>query len=143
MNTQTQTETVAVVCDRRGRNTTIMEAFLQARSLAQARWYAPPDLDDVDRAVRRGDVRRVVFGDLNGLLEGIWNGELEFEQWSAVGTQLEFVEPPGQTAPAHVRTVFASWQRWSRRRRRRQLVAGVVLSVVALAAAFVLNLPSV
>lgn len=139
MNSQTQAEDVVAVGDRDGKDAAVMEAFLQAQGATEAPWYRPGDLDDVDRAVREGRVRRVVFDNLSTLLEGVWNGDIGFRMWLAKGTQVDFAEPPGQTTSAHVRAVFESWEQWHRRRRRRQVVAGVILSLVALVAAFLLN----
>lgn len=138
MNTQTQPETMAVVCDRHGDDAAAVAAFLQARDAATARWYAPRNLDEVDKAVRAGGVRQVVFARLDDVLEGMWDEEIMLEHWLAAGVRIELVESPEPTAHAQVQVVFESWHRWRRRHRRRQLVAGVTLSIVAMAAAFVL-----
>ena len=139
MNSQRQVGDVVAVGDQDGKDAAVMEAFLRAQGATEAPWYLPSDLNDVDRAVCEGRVRRVVFDSLSTLLEGVWNGDIEFSRWLATGTQVDFAEPPGQSTCAHVQAVFESWEQWQRRRRRRQVTAGVILSVVALVAAFVLN----
>ena len=130
--------TMAVVCDRHGNDATAVAAFLQARDAATARWYAPRELDEVDKAVRAGRVRQVVFARLDDVLEGMWDEDISLEHWLAAGVRIELVESPEPAAHTHVQVVFESWQRWRHRHRRRRLVAGVVLSIVAMAAAFVL-----
>ncbi|MCK4340701.1 MAG: hypothetical protein KAY37_03125 [Phycisphaerae bacterium] len=140
MNAQTQTECVAVVCDRDGGDAPAMEAFLTAQGLADAEWFAPRDVDEVDQAVCTGRVRRVVFPTETQLLEALWNNEIAFEHWLASDLRLEFVKMCEPTSAAHVEAVFESWRRWQRRHRRRQFVAGIILSIVAIVAAFVLLL---
>lgn len=111
-----------------------LEAFVAQFTELQPKWYAPGELHDLDRDVRRGRIERVVFAGLPDLLRGIWEEELEFEQWPA-GVRVEFVRPPGDDT---VQAVAASWRQWRARHRRRQAVAGAVLSAIVLAAAFVL-----
>ena len=142
MNTKAQSDRVAVVCEHGGDDTAAMEAFLQTRRITEARWYPRRDLDEVDQAVRSGDVQRVVFPKVGDLLESLWNEEIAFDQWLAAGTQVEFVESPEQNTAAHVKTIIASWEQWRRLHHRRQVVAGVILSTAALAAAFALILLS-
>ena len=81
-----------------------------------------------------GRIRRVVFAGLPDLLEGIWEEEIVFEEWPD-DVRIEFVEPPGDAA---IGIMAASWRRWRRRHRRRQAVAGAVLSAIVLAASFLL-----
>jgi hypothetical protein len=131
-------EPAAVVCDPRGGGAGAIRRFLQDRGLSDAQWYAPRDLNDVDRAVREGRVRCVVFPGLSDVLEGLWNEEIAADAWLAIGVRIEVAAAPASDAVAGLPEVFAIWQRWRRARRRRQAVAGVVLSLVVLAAAFVL-----
>jgi hypothetical protein len=122
-----------VVCGASG-DKAKMEAFLAARGYAPAKWYTPGELHDLDRDVRRGRVDHVVFAGLPDLLVGIWEEEIEFGTWPAeVG--VEFVAPPGDQT---VQLTEASWQQWRRQHRRRQALAGGIVSAIVLAAAFVL-----
>ena len=139
MSISSNSETVAVVCDKRGRGAPAMQAWLDAHDVAAGSWFDPLDLDDLDQAVREGRFQRVVFTDLAALLDGIWDGEITFDRWLAAGVGLDFVELPDAASESTVKTVFESWQRWNRRHRRRRVVAGVVISVIVLVIAFLLN----
>jgi hypothetical protein len=122
-----------VVCGADG-DKAAMEAYLARHGAGQTKWFTPGELHDLDRDVRRGRIGRVVFAGLADLLVGIWEEEIEFEAWPAE-VDIEFVEPAGDGA---VQIVAASWRQWRGRHRRRQAVAGAVLSALVLAAAFVL-----
>ena len=139
MSIGSNSETVAVVCDERGSSAPTMRAWLDAHDVVAEHWFDPLDLDDLDQAVREGRFQRVVFKDLAALLDGIWDGEITFENWLRAGVRLEFVESPDGASESTINAVFASWQRWNRRHRRRQVVAGVVISAIVLVTAFVLN----
>jgi hypothetical protein len=131
MSESKQVAVTGVVCGSAG-GKAVVEAWLAQRGYERVKWYAPGELHDLDRDVRRGRVGRVVFTGLPDLLEGIWEEEIEFGEWPGqVG--IEFVEPPGERG---VQITATSWQQWRRRHRRRQAVAGAVLSAIVLAAAF-------
>ena len=120
-----------VVCEsREGR--AALEAYLAERGIGQAKWFTPGELHDLDREVRRGRIGRVIFAGLPDLLAGIWEEEIELGQWPA-GVGLEFAAPPGDDV---VRITAASWQQWRKRHRRRQALAGAILSAIVLAVAF-------
>jgi hypothetical protein len=136
MDLQTVSNSIAVVCDRAGEQAAAMRAFLESRGVEDAAWYAPRDVDDVDRAVRSGAMRRVIFPGTRNLFDAIWDEEISFEQWLKAGASVDFVEKPAGDAAACVAAMFTSWQHWRRVHRRRQTIAGVVLSMVAIAAAF-------
>lgn len=106
---------------------------------AAVRWYAPRDLDDVDRAARDGSVSRVVFAQPDVLLTALWSGELAIEEWPADTARVDVLHSAGTVPAAFIADLAASWARHRRVQRRRQAIAGVILSAVALAAAFVLN----
>jgi len=138
MNTHPPTASpsfVAIVCDRDTAGAPAVEAYLASQGVADAAWFAPRDLDDVDRAVADGRVRRVVFPRLIDMLEGLWNEEIDAAAWLAAGVQIDLVESPSAGCPP---TLLESCQRWRTARRARRATAGLVLSVVALAAAFTL-----
>lgn len=111
-----------------------VETHLAQWGIEQVKWYTPGELHDLDRDVRRGRVVRVVFGGLPDLLEGIWEEEIELGEWPEQ-VAIEFVKPPGERA---VQLTAESWQQWRRGHRRRQALAGGIVSALVLAAAFVL-----
>ncbi len=129
------TKAVAAVCDRDGPDAPRMEAYLRNHGL-EARWHALRDLDDVDREVCAGRAATVVFVHWQGLLEGIWNGEVSFDRWLELRAELRFVESPGESATDYLASVSRAWSAHKRARRRRQMVSGVVLSLIALISAF-------
>lgn len=126
----------AVVCEKGGSQAATMQAYLQAEGLTDARWFATHDADDVDEAVRDGQVDRVVFTDLAALLDAIWDEEIQFDRWQSAGVVVSFVTPPEPETTASA--VYESWRVWHRRQRRRRAIAGAVLTAVALAAGFLL-----
>lgn len=132
-------ENVAVVSDPLGADAPEMKAYLQAQGIAGAGWYAPRDLNDLDEAVCKGRVRRVVFPHWADLLIAIWNEEIAYETWlAAAGVQVDFGVSPGPAPQAYAQALSQSWADWRRLQRRRQAVAGVLLSAIALVTAFVL-----
>jgi hypothetical protein len=130
---------VAVVGDEGGPETAAVEQLLRRWNECQVRWYPRRDLDVLDAAVREDHVRCVVFKDVNDLLEEVWEGEVEIDRWLAKGVRVEFAEGLGADATAQADTVIRAWRRWNGRRCRRHVVAAMVLSLLALAAAFAVN----
>jgi hypothetical protein len=134
-------QTIAAVCDRNGPDAARMEAFLESVLESQsrpARWYALRDLDDVDREACAGRVPEVVFVRWEALLEGIWNGEVTFNRWLQAGARVHFVESPGSSSEACLATVSDAWMMHKRVRQRCQVISGIVLSIIAIASAFLL-----
>ena len=134
----TDSPAVAVVSDRHGAEAGLIEQRL-AREGRSARWCLPRDLDLVDGDVRDGRVSVVIFGQCADLLAGIWNGQVSFAAWRDSDVRVEFVESPGQDTAALLVTVARAWTRYSRVQRRRRLIAGVILSLLAVVAVFALT----
>lgn len=139
-HTTSDSPAIAAVCDKHGPDAASMEAYLNAHAPA-ARWVAPRDLDDVDRDVIAGRVQTVVFVRWQALLEGIWNGEVTFTRWQEMTAQVRFVESPGTDGQAQLATISQAWTQHKRARRRSQAISGLILSVIAIASAFVLIHP--
>jgi hypothetical protein len=141
----------AVICERHGADAAAAQAFVDARGHRDVRWFAPRDLNDVEDAIEAGRIACVVFVRFEDFLTALWDEELAFERWLSAGVRVGFVHPP-DVAPAGVvhadnealddadtalaAAVDANWRRWRRARRRRTIVAGLILSALALAAAF-------
>jgi hypothetical protein len=129
---------VAVVSDRHSAEAAAIEQRLAGEGRS-VRWCQPCDLDLVEGDVRDGRVNLVVFGQCADLLAGIWSGQVSFPAWRDSGVRVEFVESPGEDAAALLVTVADAWTRYSRVQRRRRLIAGVILSLLAVVAVFVLT----
>lgn len=134
MSNVEQPETVAFIGDAPSAATADVQALLGAAG-RRARWFAPHDADDVERAILNGAIRRVVFADLPAFLETLWSGRVALDRWQAGGVQIEFVRPPPGAAGDQAALIGAAWQSLRHRRRRRQIAAGLALSAAALAAA--------
>ena len=134
------TETVAAVCDKQEDLANAMKSYLDTHNISVSTWFTPLGLDDLDEEVREGRIRHVVFTDLTGLLDGIWDGDINFDEWLTKGVGLDFVDSPAATPESTGKLVFESWHQWNQRRSRRQAVAGFLISAIALAAGFTLNL---
>ena len=137
MNTQSSSGHTAVICEPHGDNAAALEAYLRSRGLTDAEWFGPRDVDDVQRGLRAGTIRRVVLPGVSEFLNMLWDGVLDVELWLRADVCLELVESPADPAE-YLRRIVGSWQRSQRARRRRQIVAGLVLSAVAALAAFAL-----
>jgi len=127
---------LVVVCDRSDDDALKMREYLCSCGM-EARWYALRDLDEVDREVREGRVQRAMFSRWRDLLESIWNGEVNYDRWLSAGVGVEFIESPGESAAACLALVSRCWNDYARTRRRRNAIAGAILSLIALLAAFV------
>jgi len=130
-----QSET-AILGNPDQRDSDRVRSFLKSHGIADSHWYAPADRDDLDRAVRRQKVSRVVCISSSDLFEGVWNDEIVLHEWFERGVELEFVLDKG--AAATCSEIYRSWRAFHERTRRRRAVAGAMLSVVAIVAAFVL-----
>lgn len=128
----------AVVCAKDGPHAAAMSDFLRSHDMTKVEWFAPRDVDEVDQAVCAGRVRQVVFPNMSGLFDAIWDEDIRFDRWLSAGVDVLFVDLPPANATATA--VFTSWRTWSQRYRRRRTIAGAVLSIIALVAGFVLSL---
>lgn len=138
MKTPAQSGQVAVVCERGGEDAARMERYMQTVGLADATWYAPRDLDDVDQSVRAGHVGRVIFPTLAGFLNALWSGSLSAAAWRACGTQVELAAGDESWTAAQLASLLECWDQSQQRQRRSRAVAGLLLSVLVIAAAFIL-----
>jgi hypothetical protein len=126
---------VLVVCGPDDPAAARVRAYLEHNGLQAATWFTPRDLDDVDRRIQAGGVGRVLISNEGDLLGAIWDGRVDLEAWRRTSARIAFLEEPDGSVPAWLETVSASWRTWRRRRSRQQVVACLVLSIVALLAA--------
>ncbi|MFO0973328.1 MAG: hypothetical protein U1A27_07815 [Phycisphaerae bacterium] len=111
-----------------------------SRAAADERLFRADEMDDLDQAVRAGTVRRVALPDLEVMLGAIWDGDVAWAEWRRRGVELELPGTSADGAAATLDSVAAAWRTWSAARRRWNTIAGVLLSLVALAAAFLATL---
>lgn len=112
-----------------------IESHLAAQGAGEVTWFSLQELHELDRAVRRGKIERVVCAEVADLLQGIWDEEIELDAWPPhVG-----IEPlVAQEGRDLVESLRRNWFSWRIRHRRRQALAGAVLSALVLAASFCL-----
>jgi hypothetical protein len=92
--------------------------------------------DRLDAQVREGRFQGVIFADLDAVLTPIWKGALQLGAWLDAGVEIEIADRPsgGEQLRALLRQVDESYAGFQRRHRQRQIIAGVVLSALVLAA---------
>jgi hypothetical protein len=132
---------VAAVCDPRTEHAESMKRFVESQGWVDVRWHSPRDVSDLEQAIRLGGVHRLLFYNVNVLLTDLWSEELPLDRWLDAGVVIEFVEaPPSSDAPTApmLRDLARHYHEWNRIRRRRQVVAGAMLSALVLIAAFLL-----
>jgi hypothetical protein len=154
-------KSVAAVYDKHGPDAADMDAFLVSNGVTVER-YAFRDLDDLDTDVCEGRVGRVIFARAEDLLAGVFNNEIKLGEWMAVGVRLDFLKEseqerteignkkpvPSVKSSSTKDTGIVPWlactaAAWERHRvgyRRRQIVAGAILGLIAVAAAFLVVL---
>jgi hypothetical protein len=79
----------------------------------------------------------VVFVRAADLLEGIFNNEIKYSDWVTAGVPVSFIESADGDIARCMANVGEAWDRHQVARRRRQTVAGIILGIIAIAAAFV------
>lgn len=104
-------------------------------ALAAARHVAPQDVADLDRPVREGAFQTVVFEHLGDFAAALWDERLAANDWLAAGVTIHIADTPHPQPGVFARQLIAAWTRWTARRRRQRVVAGVILSTIAIAAA--------
>jgi len=127
---------VVVICDSHGAAAETVRGYLTARGIGEAAWVGPHDADDVERAIVAGRVRRVIWPDVAAWLAALWGGQIVASHRWPGGLTVEFADVAGPLDASVVRAIATAWDAWHARHRRRRAVAGLILSAVALAAAF-------
>ena len=117
-----------------------LDRYLEHLGLSDAARFLPKDDDDLDTAICAGRFDRVVFSSLDDLLTTIWNGDARIDQWREMGIKVDIAagDAANGTGFEHICEMYASLEQWRARRRRRQIIASVILSTVALLAMAVL-----
>ncbi|HKQ47707.1 MAG TPA: hypothetical protein VJZ71_06545 [Phycisphaerae bacterium] len=98
--------------------------------------FLPKDDDELNAWLCAGRFVRVVFADLNSLLEMIWKEQADLEKWRSAGVEIELAAPPegGMQWRPLAANIYKSYSEWRSLQRKRQIVAAIVLSAAALLA---------
>ncbi len=132
---------VAVVCEPGSPDAAAIQTDLQAASVADVAWFAPRDADDLDEQVRAGRVQRVIFARADDFLTALWDRQIDAAAWTEGRVTISFAnnpDAPTDLTPAAAKAVAVAWRRWTSVNRRRRIVAGIVLTLIAILTAFAL-----
>ena len=114
-------------------------SFLTAQGIGEAARFTPDRVDDLNENVIEGRVRYVVFETYERALSSIWDGDIAYTEWVKRGVELHFVRPAPIDPAAALGAMDRSWKSWNSHRLRRNAIAGLWFSIVALIVAFLLN----
>lgn len=105
------------------------------------RWFAPRDLDDVDRGIKSGEIGCVRV-QIDDLLRAMWDERVDLAAWRAAGVEIELRScdgsPAGPGQAGALETVQSLWMEWNAGRKRRAAIAGLAFCIIAAGAAFAL-----
>lgn len=138
MTTSFDTKLTAVVFDPHGL-TTELEQFVERNGLSAAKRYTIHKLDDLNGAVAEGRYSSVVFPSEGVAIRGIWDGDIDLPRWRERNVAIHFVVPAPDGAAQQLELMADEWRAWNAARRRRNAIAGAILSVFLLAAAFLIS----
>ncbi len=116
-----------------------IDQFVERNALAAAKRYTIHKLDDLNSAIAEGRYSAVVFPAIGVAIRGIWDGDINFPQWRARSVAIHFVTPAPATADQYLALMAEEWREWNGTRHQRNAIAGAILSVFLLAAAFLIN----
>jgi len=117
--------------------TRALAAYIGERPACGVVEFAPKDDDDLDVELTSGRFDRVIFASLDALLTTIWKGHAHIDRWVAAGVRIELATPQkddGADRQVFIMGMYDSLARWRREQRKRQIVAAVILSGLALIA---------
>lgn len=129
--------TTAIVIDT-GVARADVDRFLAGQELKATKLYSTFKLDDVNTAVVEGRITRVVFSSYGAAMRGIWEGDVDFVRWQERGVAVDFVDSAPANAREQLGHMAREWTEWVSARRRRNAIAGAILSVFLLSAAFLI-----
>lgn len=140
MNREASGSETVVVCERHGERASMVYEFLRAEGLDDAAWNEPNELRGLVKAIDEGNVRCVILPDIASLLTALWDQQIPPALWLERGIRIRFAS--SDSDDQHARKAIEAWRSWDRRHQRRQVVAGVILSIVVLLGGFLLLLCS-
>lgn len=141
MQTDTPSERCAFRTPADSHEREVLASYLGEADSKMLVEFAPKDDDELDAELCAGRLRRVVFPNVGALLTMIWKDQARLDCWIEAGVRIELAEPPPGHADSwqpFVLAAYRSLSAWRRAERRRKIIAGIVLSILALAAASIL-----
>lgn len=117
-----------------------VESSVTASEIGDAMPFPEKDVNDLNWQVLEGRFDRVIFGDLNTLLQALWNEDADLQAWINRGIRIEYFDSGSESVPngipVQMTEVLASIIKhhadWSLRSQRRRRTAGIILSAVGL-----------
>jgi len=138
-------EPVAVRLPTQSQLIDILEKYLATRGWTAAERFLPKDDDELNDRLCRGEFAAVVFAVPEDAMRMIWSGHGSVGRWHAGenAAKVEICFASGDVGgevdwPEHLRRIERSFAEWESGRRRRQVIAGSILTAVALVAMAVL-----
>ncbi len=141
MSTTTSQRAVLVLSERTGPPADAVRALLAELNVAvdQEQWFVPRDADDLARQISTQHDALVICSDAGVYMHAVWEQRIDALAWQHTGVDVRFAEVP-QDAGLAIRELAAHLGNWQQQRRRGRTLAGLMLSVLAIALAFVLLL---
>lgn len=111
-----------------------VESFIREAGTSSLKWYLSKDDDELNAAICTGAHSRVVFADLDELLITIWKAETNWHDWRKANVRIELAMQPAnpENWVSLVDEMYSSLLKWRNQRRKRLIVAGAILSIIAL-----------
>lgn len=115
-----------------------IQTYLRSRGWTAVERYLPKDDDELNDRLCRGQFAAVVFAVPEDVMDMIWSGHGAVSRWHAGAGPVEMCfaaeTSAGNDWPIVLRRTEASFSAWETGRRRRQVIAGSILSAIALVA---------
>src|SRR5262245_46999116 len=120
-------------------NRSAIDEFLASTGLRDTVEFLPKDDDELDTQARAGRFETIVYATLDDLLTAIWKGDADWGAWRQAGIRVVAADQADAGDwRDFVDLLWTSLARWRKSERRRQIIAGVILSALALGAAAIL-----
>lgn len=128
---------VAVRLPAGGAHCDKLEQYLASRAWSSAKRFLPKDDDELNDRLCRGEFGAVVFATPEDAMSMIWSGHGSISLWQVGGEPVAVHFAIGDSdngAPwvQHLIRMERAFTAWETARRRRQVVAGTILTAIAL-----------
>ncbi|MFQ5501958.1 MAG: hypothetical protein ACE5EQ_06605 [Phycisphaerae bacterium] len=116
-------------------------AYLDVNGQTETVHFLPKDDDDLNAELCAGHFDRVIFPSFETLLTAIWDGNARIDRWKTLGVQIEIADDNGTDMQHRLEAlplIADSLTYWRSKRRRRKIIASLILSTIALIATAIL-----